>query len=288
MNTAKRAGAVFALSMFIMGTVGIFRRWIELPSGVILLFRGVLGAAFIAIFYRARGRHPDLAAIRKDFRMLLLLGALMGCGWVMLFEAYRMIRVGVASLCFYMAPTMVILLSPLILHVRLTLRDLISCLIALAGIVLASGVLTDGIPSKDMSLGILFGLLSAATYALNTLLNKRINTPAAERTIVQLITASCVMLPYEAVTGEYHGAVFTGRAVALLLIVGIVHTGVDYVLYFSSMVNISAQTVALYSYIDPVTSILLSAILLGELPTWGVIAGAALILAAARISRNSK
>ena len=70
----------------------------------------------------------------------------------------------------------------------------------------------------------------------------------------------------------------------MLLVVGIIHTGIAYVLYFGSVQKMPSQTVAVLSYIDPVGAILLAWLILGEGMSLAEIIGAILILGAALVS----
>ena len=96
-------------------------------------------------------------------------------------------------------------------------------------------------------------------------MNKKITDISAyDKTIVQLVCAATVLVPYVLLTGELAVAEWSGIGFVLVLVVGILHTGVTYALYFGSMAHLKAQTVAIFSYIDPIVAILLSAVLLQE------------------------
>ena len=117
------------------------------------------------------------------------------------------------------------------------------------------------------------------------LLNKRIRgVSPLDRTVVQLGAAGLVLIPYVLLTERLSAAVFTPRVIALLLVVGLVHTGVAYALYFGSMERLPAHTLALLGYLDPVLAILLSALLLREPMSLTQALGAVLILSAAVIA----
>ena len=117
------------------------------------------------------------------------------------------------------------------------------------------------------------------------LLNKKgAPVDAYEKTILQLFSAAAVLVPYLLVTENFSALQLTGRDVLLLLVLGIVHTGIAYALYFGSMDGLRAQTIALFSYIDPVVALFLSALLLREPLTAAGMIGAVLILGSAAFS----
>ena len=272
-------------AMVIFGTIGLVRRYIDLPSSFIALARAVIGTVFLLGVVALTKKKPDWAGIRKNGLVLVLSGAFLGFNWVFLFESYRCTSVATATLCYYMAPILVILASPL-LKETLSPRKLLCVAAALVGIVLVSGVADSGFDSGNLP-GILFGLAAALFYACVMLLNKKIRLSSAyDKTIVQLAVAAAVLLPYVLLTEDLSAAAFTPVSTVLLVTAGILHTGIAYALYFGAMGQLKAQTTALYSYIDPVLAIVISAAVLGEPMTVFSAAGAVLILGAAFLSEK--
>lgn len=277
-ETNSALGKLIA-SMVIFGTVGVFRRWIPLPSAAVAAARGLAGAAFLLALAAVRREKLSGALIRRNLALLLCSGAAMGANWIALFEAYRCTTVAAATLCYYMAPVLVILASPLVLGEKLTARKGLCALAALAGMVFVSGVAEGGLGGTR---GALLGLLAAALYAAVVLMNKRMQPmPATDRSVVQLLTAGIVVLPYALLSGDGGAEPLSARTVLLLATVCVVHTGLAYALYFGSVDHLPAHTLALLSYIDPVVAVLLSALLLHERLTAFTVLGAVLILGAA-------
>ena len=271
-----------ASAMLIFGTIGVFRRAIPLGSGLLAFSRGVLGGVFLLLVLACRGRKGRSGLTGRQLGLLVLTGALIGINWILLFEAYNYTTVAVATLCYYMEPTIVLLLSPLVFRERLGVKKALCAAAAVAGMVLVSGVTGSG--GGDLR-GILFGLGAALFYSSVVILNKKLPcVEAYAKTTVQLLSAAAVLAPYLLLTGGFSGVSMDGRTWALLLLVGIVHTGFAYVLYFGSMDGLKAQTVAIFSYIDPVSALFFSAVLLREPLTLRCLIGAALILGAAVLS----
>ena len=273
------------ISMVIFGTIGIFRRAIPLPSEVLAFARGVLGSVFLLLVLRVSGRKFDLRSASKHLWLLILTGAMIGLNWILLFEAYNYTSVAIATLCYYMQPVIVILASPLLFRESLPRFKVLCVAVALAGMVFVSGVPEGGLPTAGEARGVLYGLAAAALYATVVLMNKCIQGVGTyEKTILQLSAAAVVLVPYLAVTEDFSALALTPFAVIMVLVVGVVHTGIAYALYFGSMDGLRAQTVALMSYIDPVTAILLSALLLQEPMTPLGVLGAALVLGSTVVS----
>lgn len=273
------------LSMVIFGTIGIFRKYIPLPSGIVACARGILGVAFLLGFIKIKKIAMDGACIRKYLKRLLISGAFIGLNWVLLFESYRYTSVAVATLCYYMAPIFVMIASPFVLKDKLTVKKTICVLIALIGMIFVSGVLDGGTSGISEIKGILFGLGAAALYASVVMMNQGLKeVPTYDKTIMQLGAAAVVLIPYVLAVEDLSAVVLTPLIVVMLLIVGVVHTGIAYALYFGSMNGLKAQTVALFSYIDPIVAIILSALFLKEPMTVYSVIGAVLVLGATMIS----
>lgn len=277
-------------SMLIFSTIGIFRKHIPLSSGILAAARGFIGTLFLIILFLLKGEKPHPNAIKKHLFLLLLSGCFIGFNWIMLFESYRYTTVATSTLCYYMAPIFVMIVSPFFEKEKITLKKALCILTALTGMIFVSGILepknwqagTSGIPALK---GILFGLGAAALYASVILLNKKIQGVGAyEKTILQLGSAAITILPYVLFTESFQNIEVTWSVVLLLVLVGVIHTGIAYALYFHSMSGLKAQTIALYSYIDPIFAIILSALLLKEEMSCLAILGAVLILGAAMIS----
>lgn len=280
----KRALAALIAAMSIFGTIGIFRQWIPLPSATVALGRSVIGALFLLVVLFTRRQKPDFSALRRVWLPLLCSGICLGANWVLLFEAYRFTTVATATLCYYMAPMLLVLLSPVLLKERLTLRRVLALALALAGMVPVSGILEGQTAESNNTLGVLIGLGAAVLYATVVLLNKRITAlPAVEKTFCQFTVSAAVLLPYMLLTEAPILTPPPASGILLLLLVGVVHTGLAYFLYFGAICRLPAQTVAVYSYIDPVLAVLLSGLFVAPL-TLPTVVGAVMILGAALLS----
>ena len=277
----RRERIGFIIAVVLYGTVGMFLRFSGLPSEAVAFYRGAIGAVFILLYRLLRGERPDRAAIRRNLFLLLSSGVLLGLNWIFLFAAYVKTTVAVASLCNYMAPILVIAFTPLVLKEKLDPRKLPCIAAALLGIVLVSGVFGGSIGDPA---GIAFGLAGAVCFAVIVFLNRRMtDLPAMDRALMQLAVSAVTVLPYILIK---NGGlpVPSGLALCITLMLGLLQTGFAYCLYFRGMAALPVQTVAILGYLEPVISVLCSAIFLHEpfsLPGW---LGAVLILASAAVS----
>ena len=273
----------YLLAMTIFGTIGLFVKFIELPSTVIALSRGALGTLFLLLVLKLLKRRINTASVKSNFKHLVIAGVALGLNWIFLFEAYRLTSVATATLAYYMAPIILILLSPILLHERVPVGKWICVICALFGMSLISGV-WEG--SENVALdGITMGLIAACFYASVVINNKFLKgLDPYDSSIVQLAVAAIVLLPYVFFTVDFSILKPDTTTIGLTLAVGILHTGVAYWLYFSALPKLEAARIAIFSYIDPAIAILLSVFVLMEPMTTAGVIGAVLILGAALAS----
>lgn len=269
---------MFMSAMAVFGTIGILVKNIAVSSGELALYRALLAILLIGGFMLATHQKIVLREIKKQLPLLLLSGAAMGFNWILLFEAYKYTTVSVATLSYYFAPVIVTVASPLIFKEKMGARQWICFAMSTAGIVLITGI-GDLSAGSNHLLGIGFSLGAAVLYASVMLLNKGTKgVEGIQRTFFQFLAAIAVLIPYVAFTsGVSLGGLQIGGW-ACLLAVGIIHTGVTYCLYFSSMKELPGQEVALLSYIDPLVAVLCSVLLLHEPLSLMQALGGALIL----------
>ena len=269
-------------SMAVFGTVGIFVRFIPMASADIAFCRGVMGCLFLLVLMKITGKKPNLADIKKNGWKLLLSGAAIGINWILLFEAYRHTTVAIATICYYLAPAFLTLASPLIGE-KLNTKKLVCIGVALVGMVFVSGVLQGN--QESSILGVVLGIGAAVFYASVILMNKTLSPIGAfDRTFCQLGAASLMIVPYLFLIGGLQFGNMTAIGWIMLSILGILHTGIAYALYFGGIGEVNAQTAAILSYLDPVLSILLSALILRERLDIFSLIGAVLILGSALYS----
>ena len=278
MKKTMSARTMLILSMGIFGTIGLFVRNIPLPSGEIALYRAVLAAMLIGTFLLVTKQKIPFEKIKKEIPLLILSGVAMGFNWILLFEAYKYTTVSVATLSYYFAPVIVTIACPILFKEKMSAKQWSCFLMSTLGIVLITGV-GDLSQGNSHIKGILFGLGAAGLYATVILLNKFIkNVEGIHRTFLQFIAAIAVLVPYVLLTDGVNLKSLDGKGWIFLLVIGLVHTGITYCLYFSSLKELSGQKAAILSYIDPLVAVLISVVVLHEKMTVMQIIGGLLIL----------
>ena len=278
MSHMKSARWMLIISMIIFGTIGLFVRNIPIPSGELALYRAIMAAILIGAYLLITKQKIPFRNIKKEIPLLLVSGMAMGINWILLFEAYKYTTVSVATLSYYFAPVIVTAVCPFLFREKLTKKQILCFVMSTLGIVLITGIGDIGTGNSDM-LGILFGLGAAVFYASVILLNKFIkNVAGIHRTFLQFLAAIIILVPYVAVTSGCNLGSLNISGWTCLLIVGLVHTGITYCLYFSSLKELPGQKAAILSYIDPLVAVVVSVVVLGEKLTLVQALGGILIL----------
>jgi len=278
-NIMKNSKIIYILAMLIFGSIGLFTRNIDLSSGQIALVRGIIGSTFLLAACPIMKQKLSYKAIRPNLLLLAISGAAIGFNWILLFQAYKYTTISNATLSYYFAPVFVMFLAPFILKERLTAIKTMCILGAVIGMFLIVGV--GGGSGKNNMIGIGYGLLAAVLYASVVIMNKfLIGLSGVETTLIQLSAASIVLLPYILATEKIQIFRVDNRSLVFLITLGIIHTGLAYLMYFTAVRKLSGQTIAVFSYTDPISAIIMSSIVFGEKMTLLQLVGGVLILGA--------
>lgn len=278
MKQLKNPRLMLITSMTVFGTIALFVRNISLSSGEVALYRAVLAAMLIAVYLLITKQKIPFGSIKKEIPLLLASGMAMGINWILLFEAYKYTTVSVATLSYYFAPVIVTVVCPFLFREKMTAKQIICFVMSTLGLVLITGIGDLGAGNNHV-IGILFGLGAAVFYATVVLLNKFIkNVDGIHRTFLQFLAAIIILVPYVLSTSGINLNVLDGIGWGCLLVVGLIHTGVTYCLYFSSLKELPGQKAAILSYIDPLVAVLVSVLILGESMTIMQVIGGILIL----------
>ncbi len=269
----------YILSMLIFGSIGIFVKFINVPSAQIVQYRTIFGSMCLVLLLVAKRQKFDFKSAKKNALPLIIAGVAIGSSWAFLFEAYKTTSVGLATIVYYSAPILVFFLAPIIFKEKITKPQLVAILLAVLGMLLVN---IKEITSGTISLSIIYALCSALLYAVIMIDNKFIKgMNGTESTLVQLIVAAVVMTAYCALsTGEilYLPSI---TDLLLLIVVGILHTGVAMLLYIGNLQNLSPQNIAIFSYIDPASALLYAFVILSETLLWYQFIGGMLIFGGA-------
>ena len=274
---------MYIVSLLIFGSNGVFASHIDMTSAEIVCMRTLIGSLALILVLLVSRTKLDWAVMKREAFRLIAAGICLGVNWALLFEAYKLMSVSIATLTYYLAPIIVLLLSPLLLREKQSARAYIGMCAAVVGLVLAVGLGDTSVTAT----GLIVGLGSAVFYAGLIIFNKKIDgVTGLPLTTIEMVIAACVMLPYVLLTGGRVGFPPDMEGTLYLIFLCLVNTGLACWLYFSSMNRLPARAVALFGYVDPVSALIFSAVFLGDRMGVLQIAGAVLVFAGAAFGQS--
>lgn len=275
-NTRGHSGTIdIHVAVGFFGLAGLFGKLVDQPATIIVLGRVFFAALFLAAVIAGQGRSLRLQSGR-DYRLLLLQGAILAVHWITFFKAIQIATVAVGLLTFATFPVFVTFLEPLFFGEQLRRGDVLLALAAFGGVALV-------VPAFELdnriAVGAAYGTLSGLTFAGLSLLNRRYARTYSSLVVAfyQDAAACALLLP-----------VFFLKRPALpphdwllLALLGIVFTGLAHTLFIKGLARVKAHAASVIACLEPVYGIAAAAVLLGEVPSLRALAGGAVILGAA-------
>lgn len=272
-------------ALLIFGLNGIVASYIDLSSYEIVFVRTLISSLLLAVIFAAARQRVHLLENRAHALCLIASGMAMGASWMFLYEAYQRMGVGLASLAYYCGPVVVMMLSPALFREKLTWAKAAGFLAVMAGMLCANAQALSG---ERTAWGLFCGLMSALMYAVMVIFNKKAGSiTGLENALWQLLAAFLTVAVF---VGFKQGFVvhITPEDWIPILILGLFNTGIGCYFYFSSIGKLPVQTVTICGYLEPLSAVVFSALLLGERMTAAQVAGAALILGGAAFGELSR
>ncbi len=275
MNRSATLRYLFALTQY--GTIGFFMHFVTYSSAFVVLCRGVFGSLFILAVLLGRKQSFDMEAIGRNLLTLFISGAALGFNWVFLFAGYRH-GIAISSLCNYMAPIAVVIITAVVYKEKINWKQVLCIIMAVMGMFLLIGIFGNNEAIDERC--VIYGSLAALGFVILVLCNRRLkDIRSLEKTLVQLASSVLVVLPYVLMQGSLPRA-FDLTSTIIVLVLGILHTGVAYICYFSSIDVLPAQTIAILGYLEPVLNVVIGAIVFNEKIGLSGVVGAIMIIAA--------
>jgi len=268
----------YIISLLIFGFNGIVASYIALKSYEIVFWRTLIGSLFLLGIFALSKEKLQGWQHRKHLLCLMISGVALGASWIFLFEAYTKIGVSVATLAYYTGPVIVMVLSPLIFKEKMNSYKVLGFLAVVLGMLCLS---QEAISQGTISWGLLYGLMAAVMYAIMVIFNKKAAGIAGlENSMLQLMAGFLTVFVYMGVKQGF-SLVITPDNLLPVLVLGLINTGLGCYLYFSSIGKLPVQTVSTFGYLEPLSALMFSAIILGESLTPLQLLGAGLILGGA-------
>lgn len=274
----KKTYIKYITALLLFGTNGIVASHIHLSSYYIVLLRTMLGSILLLILFLFSRHQFSILKHRKDSLYICISGVAMGASWMFLYEAYEQIGVGVSSLLYYCGPVIVMVLSPILFKEKLTAEKLIGFAAVLYGVFLVNGQSSD----KLNTFGIICGLLAAVMYSVMVMSNKKAaHIIGMENSLIQLLISFITVAVFVGIKNGGYAIQIASGDWSWIITLGLLNTGIGCYFYFSSIGDLPVQTVSVCGYLEPLSAVVFSVLLLGETMLPFQIAGAVLIIGGA-------
>ena len=291
----KRLKVNLALICVTFGTIGVVTHFIPLSSAAIVFYRALIGGIFIILYSLLFGKGVNMKSMKDNLIVLIGTSFFMGLNWVFQFEAFRVSSVAIGTVCYNTMPIFLIMIASFMFNEKITLKSVICILVAMVGIFLVSNIINTGIKSSEV-LGCIYGILGAIFYALIVAYNRKLEQiDVCDKIIFQFLFSTIIMAVYVLFIAK--GSLFFEKGISereahigifCILLLGLFHTGFCYIHYFIAVSKLKSETVAIYTYIDPVVALFLSYFVLHENMTALQFIGAILILSSTLFNELSK
>lgn len=263
------------IAVFLFGGTALFSKLIGLPALDITVYRTGIAAIALITLLTLQKKKLTLASM-KDYGVAILLGCVVGMHWVTYFAGMQMAGVTVGIIAFFTYPVITVFLEPLFSRSRPKIKDMITALVVVIGIILLIPEVSFG---NQVTLGIVTGVISAVFFALRNILHKNyFSHYSGPHTMLYQTLVACLMLclfvevpPMQVSESDW----------LLLLLVGVIFTATPHALFASSLRHLSATTAGLISCLQPLYGSVLAFLLLHERPNLLTIVGGLLVISAA-------
>ena len=257
----KRHMGAYLCALLLFGTLGLFVRQAHVAGDVLAFLRTLIGAAFLGVLLLLQ-RHRIQKIGGRQLLYVLLSAAFLGFNWVFLFEAYVAATISIATVIYYTAPLLALLAAVFLFHECVTLRIVLGIVLTMGGLLCITQVTGTAVQIK----GILFAAAAALCYAGVLLTNRFLHDiDGLYFTFLQLLCSAGILFVYLLLEGRIQLIPeLPAASWPWIMCIAVVHTGVAYALYFTSLHHLTSSQAAVGSYLDPCIALLLSIFLLRE------------------------
>ena len=260
------------LAVMMFGIAGVIGQYVEVPSVMVALGRVICSSIILFIITIVKKESLRLEK-KKDYILIVCTGAVLALHWTSFFQSIQVSSVAIGTITFSTFPLFLTFLEPVIYREKLCAKSIVSAIVLLVGVIIT---IPEFSMENQVTVGIIWGMISSLTYAVITLANRYFSGKYQGR-IVSLYeqgTAAIVLLP----ALFFVKATWRVQDVIGVALIGCICTAFAYSLYISAQKKVKAQTAGLISGMETVYGILYAFVLLGEVPTVREIIGGVLIL----------
>ena len=260
------------IAVMMFGVAGVIGQYVEVPSVMVALGRVICSSIILLVIALVKKESLKLES-KKDYALIIFAGAVLALHWTSFFQSIQVSSVAIGTITFSTFPLFLTFLEPLIYREKLSVRSIVSAIVLLIGVIIT---IPEFSMENQVTIGIVWGMLSSLTYAIITLANRYFSGKYQGR-IVSLYeqgTAAIVLLP----SLFFVKATWRTQDIVGVVLIGCICTAFAYSLYISAQKKVKAQTAGLISGMETVYGILYAFVLLSEIPTVREIIGGVVIL----------
>jgi drug/metabolite transporter (DMT)-like permease len=272
MDVKNKSLVELHLAVFLFGLSGLFGKFLSLSPVIIVLGRVIFSSIFLLILMLYLKKEIKLKE-KKHYYYLIAMGIILAIHWCTFFQSIQVSTVAIGLLTFSTFPIFVTFLEPYFFKEKIEKADVITAVISFLGVLLVVPKFELG---NTLTQGVLWGLISGFTYAILSMLNRKYVQEYSSTTIAfyEQFIVSIVLLPFLFLQKP----TFQPNDIFLILLLGVVFTGISHLMFINSLKNIKVQTAGIISSLEPVYGIILAALLLREIPTLRELLGGIIIL----------
>ncbi|WP_431259509.1 DMT family transporter [Roseateles chitinivorans] len=273
----------------LLGTIGVFVEEAAQDPATTVWFRCVFGLAALLLWGAARGRLGELVRLRgRALAAVLAVGLLTVVNWGLFFAAIPRCSIAVSTVVFHVQPFWLMAMGAFWLRERVTRAQWMAAAIALCGLALATGIADEAFAPvgstggalrlPGYALGVGMCLLGSVSYAAASFIAKLEAERAGSFALSagQCLVGAVVVLPWPLM----HGLPALGASWGWLAGLGVLHTGLAYVVLYAGMARLGTGRIAVLQFVYPGTAVLVDWAVYGRALSLSQMAGVGLIAVA--------
>ncbi len=274
MKSSRLQGYILiAIASIILGSNGIFTRFVNLPSPVLLFYRFLFGTIILLSYFLIRKRKLSFSIIQR--KEIVSIGIIITLLSVLAFYAFANTSIAHAEILLFAYPLYVIILGPLLLKEKIEKSTVLYIILSFIGLILIAS--SNNLRSLNQNMfGIIAGFIAGILFAIYMLLAKMIRNKieGLELNLYSLIISVFLLFPFLFIF-QY---TLDFLKIILLAVMGLFHSALALSFYYTGVKMVKAQHVGIISYFEPLSAVIFALLIFGEIPSIYTLIGGGLII----------
>jgi drug/metabolite transporter (DMT)-like permease len=249
------------LGELLIGSVGVFVHESGQDVVTAVFCRCLFGGLFLLVWGLARGHLRGVLQDRALLQGALFSGILLVLNWVALFAGMARSSIGVATMVYHFFPFVMLILAAVLQGERTRAADLAWMLVGFVGVIGSADPLRMWRHADAAYLaGIGLTLLSAVLCGASLLMSRNVGKQRPFALVMIQCWVGVAMLAGFSSASVFHAGWHWGWLIGL----GVIHSGIVYVLFYSSYSRLPVVTIAVMAFVYPLVAVLLDYLLYGH------------------------